>query len=78
MNPKNMNTFLEPLVDELLDLWNGSYLQTSSVFGIKPVHGALICVSFDLPATCKACGFTSFIAWLQAVPLMLHALHMNA
>ena len=56
---KHMNTFLEPLVNELLELWDGSYLNTSSIFGIVPVRCALICVSCDLPATRKACGFTS-------------------
>ena len=41
---KHMNTFLEPLVNELLELWDGSYLNTSSIFGIVPVRCALMCV----------------------------------
>ena len=57
---KHMNMFLKPMVDELIDLWDGCYLQTSSALGIVPVRCALMCVSCDLPATRKACGFTSY------------------
>ena len=57
---KHMNMFLKPMVDELIDLWDGCYLRTSSALGIVPVHCALMCVSCDLPATRKACGFTSY------------------
>ena len=56
---KHMNSFLKPMVDELLDLWEGCYIQTSSALGIVPVRCALLCVSCDLPATRKVCGFTS-------------------
>ena len=56
---KHMNSFLMPMVDELLDLWEGCYIQTSSALGIVPVRCALLCVSCDLPATRKVCGFTS-------------------
>ena len=31
---KHMNSFLKPMVDELLDLWEGCYIQTSSALGI--------------------------------------------
>ena len=55
---KHMNSYLKPLVDELLELWNGAYLTSPGVF--VPIRCALICVSCDLPATRKACGFTSF------------------
>ena len=53
-----MNTYLKPLVDELLELWKDTYLTSPSVF--VPVHCVLLCVSCDLPATTKVCGFTSF------------------
>ena len=61
---KHMNSFLKPMVDELLDLWEGCYIQTSSALGIVPVRCALLCVSCDLPATRKVCGFTSHTSWV--------------
>lgn len=57
---KHVNFYLKPFVDELLDLWNGTFLRTSSLFGVVPVRCAVICVSCDLPAVCKICGFTSY------------------
>ena len=57
---KHLNSYLKLLVEELLDLWNGSLLKTSSLFGIVPVRYALICVSCDPAAVRKVCGFTSF------------------
>ena len=53
-----MNAYLKPLVDELLQLWKGTYLTAPDVF--VPIRCALLCVSCDLPATQKVCGFTSF------------------
>jgi len=53
----NINSFLSPMVDELLELWNGVQLQTSSIFGYTSVRCALTCFSSDLPATRKVCGF---------------------
>ena len=53
-----MNSYLKPLVDELLELWQGTYLTAPGVF--VPVRCTLLCVSCDLPATRKVCGFTSF------------------
>ena len=55
---RHMNSYLKPLVDELLELWKGTYLSAPGVF--VPVRCALLCVSCDLPATRKVCGFTSF------------------
>ena len=57
---KHINSFLKPLVDELLDLWEGVILRTSSLFGFVFVRCALTCVTCDLPATRKVCEFTSF------------------
>ena len=51
-----MNTYLEPLVNDLLKLWNGVIMRTSlqpSVF----VRAALLCVACDIPASRKVCGF---------------------
>ena len=54
---KHINTYLKPIVDELLKLWHGKLLRTSSIFGIVPVRCALTCITCDLPATRKLCGF---------------------
>jgi len=56
-------SFLSPMVDELLELWNGIQLRTSaSLFGYTSLRCALTCVSSDLPATRKVCGFASHSA----------------
>jgi len=64
-NPKepelHINSYLKPLVDYLLELWRGKILKTS-LFGIVPVRCALTCISCDLPATRKLCGFVSYSA----------------
>lgn len=49
---KNINSYLRPLVDNLLILWKGVVLQTKErVFGVTPIHCALTCITCDLPAT---------------------------
>ena len=53
----NINSFLKPLVDELLELWNGVHLKTDSLFGYTSVRCLLSCISSDLPATRNVCGF---------------------
>ena len=59
--PKNnINSYLKPLVDELLTFWDGTLLKTSNLFGVTPIRCALTCVTCDLPATRKICGFKSF------------------
>ena len=58
--PKNINPYLKPMIDELLILWKGCILKSSSVFGMTAIRCALTCVSCDLPATRKVCGFKSF------------------
>ena len=58
--PKYINSYLKPLIDELLILWNGVILRNSSMFGITPIRCALTCITCDLPATRKLCGFKSF------------------
>ena len=59
--PKNnINSYLKPLIDELIILWKGSILKTTSLFGITPIRCALTCITCDLPATRKMCGFKSF------------------
>lgn len=51
----HINTLLDPLVDELLKLWDGVAMKSSMVL----VRAALICVTCDIPAARKVCGFVS-------------------
>ena len=44
---KSINTYLSPMVDELLLLWNGW------CFGGEIIKGILLCVASDLPAARK-------------------------
>jgi len=59
-----MNSFLEPLVDDLLTFWDGVYLQENNVDCLY--HFILLGSSSDLPATRKCCDFMSFNA-LQGI-----------
>ncbi|CAB3978779.1 Hypothetical predicted protein [Paramuricea clavata] len=55
--PKNLNSFLEPLVEESKALWKGVRL-VSSLSTIPLVFKvALLCTSSDIPASRKLCGF---------------------
>ena len=53
----NINTFLEPLVDELMEFWEGCELNVHSYAAKKVVCCMLLCCAYDLPAVRKACGF---------------------
>jgi len=54
-----VNTFLRPLVDELLTLWDGVKMSLHS--GLKQqIRAMLLCVAFDIPAGKKLCGFRAF------------------
>ena len=60
--PKHdINTYLEPLVEELLLFWKGLRLKVavSSGFQDLVVKCVLLCVACDLPAVRKVCGFLS-------------------
>ena len=60
--PKStINTYLEPLVNDLMEFWGGVPLYVNGL-GQKTVRGALLCVSCDSPAGRKACGFLSHSA----------------
>ena len=50
-----MNSFLEPLVKDLLKLWNG--VEMTAADGNKTVRAALLCTASDVPATRKLSGF---------------------
>ena len=54
---QSINSFLEPLVEELLLLWRGEEveLQTGSI----RIRAALLCVSCDSPAMRKVAGFVA-------------------
>ena len=58
--PLNINSFLEPLVNDLLQLWRG--IDILLPIGNIAVRGALLCVSCDSPAMRKAAGFLSHTA----------------
>ena len=54
---KVMNTFLQPLVADLQALWEGIYMSTPSQSLPVRIRAALLCVSCDIPACRKVCGF---------------------
>ena len=56
----DINTLLGPLVDELINLWEGVTMEISSVV----VRCALLCCACDLPVGRKVCGFLSHSASL--------------
>ena len=58
--PKDCNDFLFPLVEDLKILFHGVNMNTSSTKQF--VRALLICISCDLPATRKICGFQNFNA----------------
>ena len=51
-----INSFLEPFVAELLDLWSGVIMKTCDSTVL--VRAALLCVACDIPAARKVCGYT--------------------
>ena len=60
--PKNINSFLAPLVDELQDLWKGVFVNINAN-NLVSIRAALICVSCDIPAARKVCGFVGHNAY---------------
>ena len=56
-----VNTYIEPLVNDLLQFWDGIPLYVYGA-GEKIVRCALLCVSCDSPASRKTCGFLSHSA----------------
>ena len=59
---KNINSYLEPLVEELFEFWVGKHLNTHGSSLKKLVKCALLGVACDLPAGRKVCGFLSYNA----------------
>lgn len=56
-----MNTFLEPLVKDLMNLWNGVVMKSNLQSSVL-VRAALLCVACDIPASRKVCGFVGHTA----------------
>jgi len=64
--PREINSYLQPLVKELQQFWKGVKLSVFTSNGKKDVtvRGAILCVSCDLPAGHKTCGFLGHSAKL--------------
>ena len=62
--PKNLNQFLEPAVDELKVLWKGIRLRSCLSRFALTFRTAVMGVSSDIPATRKSCGFKGHSALL--------------
>ena len=60
---RDLNSYLEPLVDELQQFWSGKECDVHAL-GRKRIRCALICIACDLPAGRKVCGFLSYNAHL--------------
>lgn len=61
--PKHdINQFLLPLVKDLLDLWKGVEMKVLGT--MVSVHCAVLCVTSDIPASRKVCGFLGHAAEL--------------
>ena len=60
LGPKE-DVYLQPIVQELLLLWESVMMDIKSYGSIK-IRGALLCITSDLPATIKVCGFASHSA----------------
>ena len=55
-----INHYLAPIIDELLELWNGFSLSKSDEHSTgKEIRVAVICCSNDIPAARKLCGHIS-------------------
>ncbi len=59
--PLTINTYLTPLVSDLLLLWDGLSFDTHD-YSSQTIRCALLCVACDLPAGRKVCGFVSHSA----------------
>ena len=66
--PRTLNEFLRPAVDELQALWRGVRL-TSSLSSIAlKFRAALLCIAADVPAARKLCGFKGHSAHRGCAP----------
>ena len=60
--PLTINSYLSPIVSDLLDLWKGVSMKLPGCSSTTTFRCALIGVSCDLPAARKVCGFLSHSA----------------
>ena len=58
---RDVNSFLDPLVDELLDFRDSVWINTPTT-GPRFCRLALLCVTCDIQASRKLCGFLTFSA----------------
>ncbi|XP_057311059.1 uncharacterized protein LOC130648935 [Hydractinia symbiolongicarpus] len=58
----HINSFIKPMVDELLQYWDGVIMKEPSSIGYSLYKIALISISNDIPATRKFGGFLNFNA----------------
>ena len=59
---RDINTFLRPLVSELLDLFNGVEFKIFDEGNTQKIRCLLLCVACDIPAGRKVCGFLGHMA----------------
>ena len=71
----NINSYLEPLVDELKEFWSGVQITLSSEKNITACI-CLICVSCDIPAVRKVCGFLGHQARLGCSKCLCEFKHL--
>ena len=57
-----MNSYLSPLISDLLDLWKGVKLRQPGTDTKALFRCALLGVACDLPAARETCGFLSYTA----------------
>ncbi|OAD76880.1 hypothetical protein PHYBLDRAFT_102179, partial [Phycomyces blakesleeanus NRRL 1555(-)] len=55
----DINNYLKPLVDELMELYKGIKIKTHQCPNGTSIRAALLMVACDIPAARKLCGFTS-------------------
>ena len=60
----DLNSFLKPLVEDLLKFWDGIELYVASMKYQKQIRCALLCVACDLPVGKKFSGFLGYNAHL--------------
>ena len=58
---KTMNDYLTPLVEELIELWQGVIMQSFSKTNVL-VRAALLCTAYDIPAARKVSSFVGHSA----------------
>ena len=77
VEPKEtINSYLYPLVQERLELWEGVQLNIAA-HGQAVVRAALICLTSDIPATRKVCGLAGHAASMRCSKCLKRFLLLN-